>query len=133
MKTHPEHADVLLVNQGSLGRLREAVDRLGRRYGLARRAVQELVLIANELATNVVRHGGGTGRMWLWCQDSTVYCQVADRGGGMAHPERAGTMPVEPGALAGRGLWIIRQLCDRLHIASGPGGTTITVCVALAR
>jgi anti-sigma regulatory factor (Ser/Thr protein kinase) len=129
---HPPDAASFVVDLASLGRLRDAVTRCATDCGLAGLAVSNLVLVANELATNVVRHGGGTGRMWLWCADRRMYCQVIDAGPGLSDPEAAGMSPSEPTALTGRGLWLVRQMSDRLHIRTGPGGTTVTVAVTSA-
>ena len=38
-----------------------------------------------------------------------------------------------PGALTGRGLWMIRKLTDRMRIETGPAGTTVTVATAIDR
>jgi anti-sigma regulatory factor (Ser/Thr protein kinase) len=122
--------DALMVEAGSLSLLREAVARFARRCGLSGTAVRDFVLVANELATNVIIHGGGIGRMWLWCRGGAVYCQVSDQGGGMTRPESAGTTAREPAATGGRGLWLIRQLCQRLYIATDATGTTVTVAMA---
>jgi hypothetical protein len=42
----------------------------------------------------------------------------------------AGTRQPEPTALGGRGLWIVRHLCDDLVIETGPKGTTISAAIA---
>jgi anti-sigma regulatory factor (Ser/Thr protein kinase) len=81
--------------------------------------------VATELATNAIRHGGGTGRLRMWRTDNTLHVQVRDDGPGITDPHLAGTRPVPLTAVGGRGLWIVRQLCDDLHIAT-TAGTTIT-------
>src|SRR5690349_7412786 len=62
--------------------LRSAVAAHGSALGLAARQVDDLVLVAHELASNAVRHGGGGGRLRVWRVDGSVYCEVADVGGG---------------------------------------------------
>lgn len=126
----PHDAQGLAVDLPALARLRQAVTREGQRFGLSEGPLNDLVLIANELATNVVRHGGGVGRMWLWHLDGCVYCQVADRGPGLRDLLLAGERPNDPNALTGRGLWLIRQMSHRVHIETGSDGTTVTVTVA---
>lgn len=96
------------------------------------RTVDTMVLIAHELASNCVRHGGGSGRLKLWLAGDTLQCEVSDTGTGLAHPALAGqTLPAAalPG---GRGLWIARQLSD-LDIVTSPAGTTITATIPLCR
>jgi DNA-binding response OmpR family regulator/anti-sigma regulatory factor (Ser/Thr protein kinase) len=121
------------VDRESLTAIRHAVTAHAQGRGLTEQGVNDLVLIANELAANVVLHGGGTGRLWLWSTDGMVYCEVSDEGPGLPDPERAGTVPVDPHTVTGRGLWLIRQMSDRVHIDSGPRGTTITVGMRLGR
>jgi anti-sigma regulatory factor (Ser/Thr protein kinase) len=126
----PYGAPGYAVNLASLAQLRHAVIRHGQQFGLAEGPLNDLVLIANELATNVVRHGGGVGRMWLWHLNGCVYCQVSDRGPGMVDPNHAGERPHDPNALTGRGLWLIRQMSHQVHIETDAHGTTVTVTIA---
>src|SRR5687768_14732821 len=97
-QTRPMDADALRVDLASLGDLRQAVSRHAKRCGLIGTAAKDIVLIANELATNIIRHGGGTGRIWLWCSGDRLYCQASDCGAGMHDPERAGAVRADPSA-----------------------------------
>jgi anti-sigma regulatory factor (Ser/Thr protein kinase) len=93
--------------------------------------VRHLVIIASELASNAVRHGGGRGRLRLWRFDGAVRCEVSDEGPGIADPRNAGV--ANPSALApgGRGLWVVRQLSDTVTIDSSLRGTTVTAIIAI--
>lgn len=93
-------------------------------------AVDQTILVAHELASNAVRHGGGSGRLRLWRAGGHLYCQVSDSGGGLSDPERTGTSRPAPSVPGGRGLWIARQLSE-LRIDTGPDGTTITAAIAV--
>jgi anti-sigma regulatory factor (Ser/Thr protein kinase) len=106
--------------------LRSAVAAHGDRLGLAPSQVQELVLVAHELASNAVRHGGGHGRLRMWKIDRTVHCEVTDSGPGMpdAHPETFWRPSLD--ALGGRGLWLAHRLSDHFDLRSSPDGTTAT-------
>src|SRR5262249_48129950 len=99
--------------------------------GLDEDSRDDLVLIANELATNVVRHGGGTGRMALWCEGGFMLCQISDEGPGLPDPAHAGLASSTPDAVTGRGMWLVGQRAHRLDIASGPWGTVVTVAMAV--
>jgi anti-sigma regulatory factor (Ser/Thr protein kinase) len=118
-----------------LAALRDAVAALGFRAGLANGRVQELVLIAHELAVNAIRHGGGSGRLRLTATASAVYCEVTDDGPGL--PDGYHGPPARPSVLAtsGRGLWLIHTLAQRVMVArhgtggSGTGGTSITAVI----
>ena len=94
------------------------------------RTVDTVVLIAHELASNAVRHGGGTGRLRLWSATGALYCEVSDGGSGLENPALAGQTQPAPSQSGGRGLWIARRLAV-LHIASSPTGTTVTAAVPL--
>src|SRR5688572_19856647 len=102
----------------SLVSLRSAVAAHGGALGLDDGRVEDLVLVAHELATNAVRHGGGTGWLRMWRADGAVYCEVADSGDGFpyARPQHRPNL----GATGGRGLWIVARLVDQLHVDSGP-------------
>jgi anti-sigma regulatory factor (Ser/Thr protein kinase) len=95
-----------------------------------RRTVEMMVLIAHELASNCVRHGGGTGRLQLWLAGDRLTCEVSDGGRGLADPALAGHTLPSAALPGGRGLWIARQLSD-LDIVTSPAGTTITATIAL--
>src|SRR6266545_544704 len=88
--------------------------------------LDHLVLLANELATNVIAHGGGRGRLLLWVASDRVYCQVSDHGPGLSPDIAAGPSQPPLGATSGRGLWLVRTLADELALHSDATGTTIT-------
>lgn len=93
-----------------------------------RDAADEILLVAHELATNAVKHGGGRGRLRLSAADGRVWCVVSDNGPGLRDPHLAGvTLPArnKPGS---RGLWVVRQMSD-LTIATTTAGTTVTAAI----
>jgi anti-sigma regulatory factor (Ser/Thr protein kinase) len=92
--------------------------------------VDIMVLIAHELASNSVRHGGGTGRFRLWVTDLALHCEVSDGGTGLKDPALAGATLPPPSLRGGRGLWIARQLSE-LVITTSATGTTVTATVPL--
>lgn len=94
------------------------------------RTVDTMVLIAHELASNAVRHGGGTGRLQLWLADGALHCEVTDSGTGLPDPGLAGLTLPAPSAPGGRGLWIARQLSE-LHVTSSAEGTAVSATVSL--
>jgi anti-sigma regulatory factor (Ser/Thr protein kinase) len=114
--------------------LRAAVAAHASSLGAEPVVVEQLLIVASELATNAVRHGGGAGRLRLWrtrAHDQTqLYLQISDHGSGFADPA-AGTRPPDQMATDGRGMWICRQLVDDLRIVTGPAGSTVTVMVSL--
>ncbi len=106
--------------------LRSAVAAHAAALGLPGTQCDDLVLLANELATNVIAHGGGRGRLLLWVASDRVYCQVSDHGPGLSPDIAAGPSQPPLGATSGRGLWLVRTLADELALHSDATGTTIT-------
>ena len=111
--------------------LREAVADVAEALGVPGDRVERVVLVAYELASNAVRHGGGHGRLLLETRDSTLGCTVIDGGGGFHDPDRAGLVQPSPTALGGRGLWLVRCIADSVEIRSGAAGTTAVAQFAL--
>jgi anti-sigma regulatory factor (Ser/Thr protein kinase) len=99
--------------------------------GLPARRISELVLLVHELASNAVRHGGGRGHLRIWVTDGALHCQVSDDGPGLSdHYFGTRTHPALD-ASGGRGIWLVRGLCDRLDWRSGQHGTVITASIDL--
>jgi anti-sigma regulatory factor (Ser/Thr protein kinase) len=117
--------ELLAFDAARLGRARRVVAGLAEEAGLGASRTAELVLAINELATNSLLHGGGTGTLRLWRDPDSVICEVSDQGvideplAGREHP---GHDPER-----GRGLWLVNQLCDLVQIRSGPAGTVVRV------
>jgi anti-sigma regulatory factor (Ser/Thr protein kinase) len=106
--------------------LRDDVATQGGQLGLTTQGVEQLVLVAYELASNAVRHGGGHGRLRLWRTGDTVFCQVTDEGAGFGDAAKAGREPPPPTAPGGRGLWLVRCVAADLELESGDAGTVAT-------
>jgi anti-sigma regulatory factor (Ser/Thr protein kinase) len=120
-----------LFDRDGLYSLRAAVAAHATDLGLPEADLGGFQLAATELATNAIRHGGGGGRLRLWRTGETLHLQVSDDGPGMADPHAAGTRPAPLTAANGRGLWILRQLCTRVHIAAATAGTVVTASLDL--
>ena len=110
--------------------LRSSVAAHAGHLGASTQVVQRVLIVASELATNAVRHGGGRGRLRLWAARGRLQCEVSDSGGGLVDI-LAGTERPAPTAPGGRGLWISRQLTDEFAIESGPHGTTARFAIGL--
>jgi anti-sigma regulatory factor (Ser/Thr protein kinase) len=115
----------------SLYALRAAAAAHASHLGAGPDRMAHLVIVVSELASNAVRHGGGSGRLRLWRADGGIRCEVRDRGPGIADPEGAGTAPPSMLAVGGRGLWIVRRLAAEVRIDSGGYGTTVTATLPL--
>lgn len=119
-----------LFDADTLYALRSALAAHASDLGLARPQLERLVIVASELAINVARHGGGTGRLRLWRDRSLLHCEISDHGPGISDTA-VGATPPDPMARSGRGMWICRQLCDALLIEANPSGSRVTAVIRL--
>jgi anti-sigma regulatory factor (Ser/Thr protein kinase) len=99
--------------------LRTAIRERAEPLGLYGRRVSDFVLVADELASNSVRHGGGRGRLALWAHEGHAVCEVRDAGL-ITDPLAGRRRPRLSLAGGGAGLWTANQLCDLLLIHSTP-------------
>jgi anti-sigma regulatory factor (Ser/Thr protein kinase) len=109
--------------------LRSALVAHGSQLGASDAELERILIVASELATNAIRHGGGRGRLRLWRAGDVLTCELADDGPGVPDPA-IGTQPIDPHAVGGRGLWICRQLADSLDILYR-NGAIVTVTFTL--
>ncbi|MFU8876328.1 ATP-binding protein [Micromonospora sp. SL4-19] len=116
------------ITEVAVTRLRHSVAAAAGAAGLAGDGLEDFVLAVHEMTTNVVRHGGGSGRLRLLRDAVSLSCQVIDDGPGTEDVPIALPRPRTPGH---RGLWLAQQLTDSLVIDSGPRGTTVTVTARL--
>ena len=91
--------------------------------GLAPDRREDLVLAADEIITNSVKHGGGQCRVAMWDEDGTIVCDVRDAGH-ITDP-LVGRLAPSAESTAGRGLWLANHLCDLVQIRSSQAGTTV--------
>jgi anti-sigma regulatory factor (Ser/Thr protein kinase) len=90
------------------------------RVGFGEDQVEDVVLAMHELAANVIRHAGGSGRLRVWSLPRGLYCQVDD---GVASAFAVDSLPCEPG----HGLWVVRQVASQMQTLSSPAGTSVQV------
>lgn len=115
----------------SLYSLRAEVAAHASHLGLADPQLRHLLVVATELATNVVRHGGGSGKLRLWRAGDAIFCEVSDDGPGIVMPHQVGTKPVPLNYDGGRGLWLVRHFTDTTEIVNRNPGTTVTVSMKI--
>ncbi len=125
----PATASEMVFDGQTLAAARFLVEETAARAGLDPHRARDLVIAANELATNSVRHGGGAGRLMAWSEPDRVLCEVADRG--WIDQPLAGRVRPAPALETGRGLWLANQLCDLVQIRSSPEGSRIRLHMLL--
>lgn len=124
----PAGAASLAVVQDDLPALRQAARDLAIEVSMSRAREEDLVLAVTELATNSIRHGGGSAAVTLWSESGAALCQVDD-GGFVADPMVGRRMPRTEGT-TGRGLWLVNHLCDLVQLHSSPAGTIVRITIS---
>ncbi len=83
----------------------------------------DLVIAANEVAANTLRHTTGGGLIRLWHTATEMLCQIDDAGF-IADPLAGYFRP--SGDTPGRqGLWLVNQVCDLVEMRTAQSGTSI--------
>jgi anti-sigma regulatory factor (Ser/Thr protein kinase) len=89
--------------------------------GVAGPEAQNLLVAAGEIMANARRHGNGARALRVGRVDGRFVCELADHGPGISDP-LTGYLPPRPGHGDGAGVWVARQLTDRLEFVSTPEG-----------
>jgi anti-sigma regulatory factor (Ser/Thr protein kinase) len=113
-----------------LATLRDFVTSHASYIGADTRSVGPFVQAVDEVATNAIKHGGGSGVLQVWTDPQTILCQISDSGPGLRDP-LAGQLPLSPGQAGGCGLWLARQFSDLLELHSDSAGTVVRLHLTL--
>lgn len=119
-------ADLVLHDVTELGAVRRTIRAIA--AGWPDDPLDDLLLVATEIVVNGLRHGTGERRLRLWRAAGTVVCEVSDDGAGPPDPLVGYAAPAH-GSLGGRGLWLVRQLCDAMAISASSGRTHVRVAM----
>jgi anti-sigma regulatory factor (Ser/Thr protein kinase) len=87
--------------------------------GVARDRALHLVVAVNEIATNSIEHGGGSGVLRMWRDGRKVVAEIRDAGR-LNDPLADRRLPGLCDR-TGRGLWLANKLCDLVQVRSFPG------------
>jgi hypothetical protein len=130
----PPRDPVLLIRRfdiGILPRLRALlVDRLAV-AGLDEPELNYMLLGVHEALANAIRHGGGTGRLWLWRHADTLWGEISDDGPGLPP---GFTIPSSPPGndVSSRGLWLLTRMCPGTEITNTFPGVRVLIPHPLA-
>lgn len=80
-----------------------------------------LVLAYSEIATNAVVHGSGPVTVAAQIDPTSARCEIADQSAHLPRPRHA-----TPADVGGRGLEMVQHTVDRLHVATGQAGKTVS-------
>ncbi|MFD4032700.1 anti-sigma factor RsbA family regulatory protein [Streptomyces sp. NPDC058637] len=116
---------------GDLAAIRAKVSQCAADAGVPEQQQAKLAVAVTEIATNSIRHGGGSGTMRTWAQETEFVCEFRDAG--YIPDVMAGRIRPPVDQIGGRGLWLAHQLCDLVQIRSAPDrGTTVRLHMDIA-
>jgi anti-sigma regulatory factor (Ser/Thr protein kinase) len=119
----------LRFTRGPLHHFRRFVARHASDAGLANQRLDDMVLAANEIASNSIHHGGGSGIAAAWSDEGTFFCEIRDAG--HIYDQLVGRRRPSRGVEGGRGMWMANQLCDLVQVRSSSVGTVVRLHMRL--
>ena len=99
-----------------LAPLRHLVAARALELGIAPDKVRDFTVAVSEVATNSIRHGGGSGVLRMWAGAGSLVCELTDAG--YISDPLAGKVRPNGNQDGGRGLWFAHHLCDLVQIRS---------------
>jgi anti-sigma regulatory factor (Ser/Thr protein kinase) len=123
LPTNPVAVTYTVHEPADLAGARKCGGRYGRLLGMSADRIADLTLIATELATNSLDHGGGACQLAFWYQAAHVVCEARDIGH-WADP-LAGRRPPAVTGSGPYGLFVVNAIADLLRTHTTRAGTTI--------
>lgn len=108
----------------ALVEVRALLHRVGDEMGFDAAGIIDLIIAVGEATANAVEHGGGSGILRTWRSNGEVICDVVSSGGHIADPMRGYSLP-PVGGDRGRGMWVMRQLCDWVDVRAQGDGSVV--------
>ena len=97
--------------------------------GLSQDGIEDLQLVATELATNSLMYTDGACRLAFWRSDEHLVCEARD--GGRFDDPLVGRLNPGPSGPASRGLFLVNAISDLVRTHSTTTGTTIQAYLRL--
>lgn len=110
------------LRPGRLAELRAFVANHSLAAGLDRERSDDLVVAANEIASNSLLYGAGRARVRVW-RERTVVCEIADDG--VLVDPLIGRRTPGHDENDSRGMWMANRLCDLVQVRSSTDGTVV--------
>jgi anti-sigma regulatory factor (Ser/Thr protein kinase) len=108
----------LVLDNGAVS-FRERLTAAMARAGVADGSARGMLVAADEVLSNAIRHGGGVQGVHAGRVGDEFLCEISADGRWHDDP-LAGFLPPRPDAVAGGGLWVARQLTRRLELLPSP-------------
>lgn len=123
---------VVVVNeQSQVSEARRTATQFAEQQKLGETKVAQAGLIATELSTNLIKHGGG-GSLLIGCEDQadvrSVLIVGIDKGPGMANVDSAMRDGYSTAGSTGTGLGAVRRASSLFDVFSAAGNGTIVMC-----
>jgi anti-sigma regulatory factor (Ser/Thr protein kinase) len=97
--------------------------------GLSQDGIEDLQLIATELASNSLMYTDGACRLAFWRDDEHLVCEARDSG--RLDDPLVGRLNPGPSGPASRGLFLVNAISDLVRTHCTPAGTTIQAYLRL--
>ncbi|OBH53652.1 sensor histidine kinase [Mycobacterium sp. E2479] len=91
--------------------------------GLSQESIEDLQLVATELATNSLMYTGGACRLAFWQDNGHLVCEARDTG--RLDDPMVGRLDPGPSGPASRGLYLVNAISDLVRTHTTRTGTTI--------
>lgn len=121
MEEPPAAVSQVAFTADTLLNVRGEAARFAVRSGMAASRTALFVTALNEIATNSILHGGGSGTLRMWRGVGKVIAEIHDAGD-FDRPLADRHAPGD-GTIDARGLWLANQLCDLVQIRKPEQGT----------
>lgn len=123
---------VLIDHRSAIGAARSATRRLGPVAGLTEQQLSDALVVATELATNVVLHAGH-GHFVVRAAPGLMTLLTWDQGPGIPDVERAFRDGYSTSGTAGNGLGAVRRMSTEVQVRSSRDAGTVVVADLGAR
>lgn len=113
----PHAAEHRRFTTGQLPDVRRFLSGQAERFGLPPGRRLPFLLAANEVATAVIRNGGGKGELWVWATADELVCELADPAA-RVEDRFLGHIPPRLDRPTEAAMWAVRCLCHIVEIRS---------------
>jgi len=127
----PTEAQLISFGRNDLHDVRAFVEERAVLAGLGRSRTADLLLAADEVVSNSLRHGGGHGELRMWSDPDTLLCEISDTG--QILDPLAGRRRPDGTEERGYGLWLVNQVCDLVQIRTFPSGSVVRLHIRIGR